>query len=141
MAASESIDPYAGGAAVPKPREPQECSQVTPAAPLHLRVDWVPRQRAAVIRVSGVLDALTVPRFATLVDSRLRGMVGRLVLDLSDVEFLATAGLEVLAHAALQAEHRGVELSVIAGDSRSVLRAITVSGLADRLPVRRTDGF
>lgn len=137
MATTESAYSRTGGAEVPRPREPFESTQVNPAAPLHLRVDWQPRQRTAVINVFGVLDALTVPRFATLVESRLRGTVRNLVLDLSEVQFLATAGLEVLARAALRAEHRGIELSVVTGESRSVKRAITVSGLSRRLRVRR----
>jgi anti-sigma B factor antagonist len=55
------------------------------------------------------------------------------VIDLTDVQFLASAGLSVLIEAERAANDTGQSLRVIAGEHRSVARSLAASGLADHL--------
>jgi anti-sigma B factor antagonist len=77
---------------------------------------------------------LTAPAFAAGVSQQLGagdGALETLVLDLSGVTFLGSAGLAVLADAHNSASQRDVVLQVVAS-SRMVLRPLQVTGL-DRL--------
>ncbi|MEV4151044.1 STAS domain-containing protein [Amycolatopsis sp. NPDC049691] len=112
---------------VPRPRNPA----------LRLRTTW-PAPHAVLITASGALDTATAPDLATLLSDRLRAVPARLVLDLSEVDFLGVAGVRVLLHAALQAEQNGTELLVIAGESPMVRRALEVTGARGRLAVATT---
>ena len=80
-----------------------------------------------VLHVVGELDTLTAP----LLQVRLleqQAQVGHVVLDLSDVTFLGSAGLAVLVGAKDDAENRGCQLQVVPG-SRIVKRALEATGL------------
>lgn len=120
---------------LPRPRRPVESLSERPSRPLRLSVEWLPAARTAVISVHGEVDLLTAPQLAELVHDRLRGTVRLLVVDLSAVGFLGSAGLEVLVHAHLDATHRGITLAIVTGTSRPVLRALTAVGLDHRLPL------
>ncbi len=80
-----------------------------------------------VLHVVGELDTLTAP----LLQVRLleqQAQVGHVVLDLSDVTFLGSAGLAVLVGAKDDADSRGCQLQVVPG-SRIVKRALEATGL------------
>jgi anti-sigma B factor antagonist len=80
-----------------------------------------------VLHVVGELDTLTAP----LLQVRLleqQAQVGHVVLDLSDVTFLGSAGLAVLVGAKDDADRRGCRLQVVPG-SRIVKRALEATGL------------
>ncbi len=80
-----------------------------------------------VLHVVGELDTLTSP----LLQVRLleqQAQVSHLVLDLTDVTFLGSAGLAVLVGARDDAESRGCQLLVVPG-SRIVRRALEATGL------------
>jgi len=80
-----------------------------------------------VLHVVGELDTLTAP----LLQVRLleqQSQVGHLVLDLSDVTFLGSAGLAVLVGAKDDADNQGCQLLVVPG-SRIVKRALEATGL------------
>ncbi|MGW5720312.1 STAS domain-containing protein [Amycolatopsis sp. NPDC003865] len=109
---------------VPRPR--------TPA--LRLRTAW-PAPHAVLITARGDLDTATAPDLATLLSDRLRAVPERLVLDLSEVDFLGVAGIRVLLHAALQAEQSGTELLVDTGTRPTVRRALEVTGAGRRLAI------
>lgn len=80
-----------------------------------------------VLHVVGELDTLTAPLLQVrLLDQQ--AQVGHLVLDLSDVTFLGSAGLAVLVGAKDDAENRGCRLVVVPG-SRIVKRALEATGL------------
>ena len=53
----------------------------------------------ALIRLEGELDALTAPTFAQEVDRAAEGEVDRLVLDMTDLTYLSSAGLRALVFA------------------------------------------
>lgn len=90
-----------------------------------------------VVHVSGDVDMLTAPAFADHVRRQLAGDGGSpkcLVIDLTDVTFLGSAGLAVLAEAHNLAAARSVELRVVA-PTRLVLRPLQVTGLDKLLTV------
>jgi anti-anti-sigma factor len=100
--------------------------ETSPHPGLHLRTTW-PEPRTARITARGELDAATAPTFAELVTTRLRSAPARLILDLSKVDFIGTAGLSVLAGARLRAEHTGTELVLVPGET--VRRALEATGM------------
>lgn len=107
---------------LPRPRNPS----------LRLRTTW-PAPHAVLITVRGDLDAATAGDLAALVADRLWATPQRLALDLSEVDFLGVAGVRVLLHAALQAEHNGTDLRVITGKNPMVRRALQVTEADRRL--------
>jgi RNA polymerase sigma-B factor len=88
-----------------------------------------------VLRVSGEVDMVAAPELTEHVQQHFRaGSADRtLVFDLTDVTFLASAGLAVLAEAANLAAERGTTIRVVA-PSRSVTRPLEVAGLDRVLP-------
>jgi anti-sigma B factor antagonist len=91
----------------------------------------------AVVHVTGDVDMLTAPAFATGVRQQLGaadGAVETLVLDLSGVTFLGSAGLAVLADAHNSASEHDVALRIVAS-SRMVLRPLQVTGLDGLLTI------
>ena len=68
-----------------------------PAAELAVTLDW--RGPAAVLGVAGEIDLLSAPEFADVVDAVLAREPETLVVDLREVTFFCSAGLQVLAAA------------------------------------------
>ena len=82
---------------------------------------------ARVVHVVGEIDTLTAPVLRAQLDEHLP-IVPLLVLDLSDVTFLGSAGLAVLVAAKDSADARGHTLRLVCG-SRIVTRALEATGL------------
>jgi anti-sigma B factor antagonist len=82
------------------------------------------------VTATGEVDALTAPTFRVVLDSQLQRRPPELVIDLSGVRFLGSAGLTVLVEAHQEANDRGVALRLIA-TTRAVVGALTVTGLID----------
>ena len=82
---------------------------------------------ATVVHVVGEIDTLTAPVLRAQLDEHLP-TVPLLVLDLSDVTFLGSAGLAVLVAAKDAADARGNTLRLVCG-SRIVTRALEATGL------------
>jgi anti-sigma B factor antagonist len=82
---------------------------------------------ATVVHVVGEIDTLTAPVLRAQLDEHLL-IVPLLVLDLSDVTFLGSAGLAVLVAAKDAADARGNKLRLVCG-SRIVTRALEATGL------------
>lgn len=80
-----------------------------------------------VLHVVGELDTLTAPLLQAQLGEQL-AEVDRLVLDLTDVTFLGSAGLAVLVGAKDDADGRGARLLLVPG-SRIVRRALEATGL------------
>lgn len=85
-----------------------------------------------VVAITGVIDMLTAPDVHVAVRDVLAGEPAAVLIDLTGVEFLASAGLEVLVNA-----HRlagsGTRLAVVA-DSRP----IQITGVDDYVPLYAT---
>jgi anti-sigma B factor antagonist len=84
---------------------------------------------ATVVHVVGEIDTLTAPVLRAQLDEHLP-VVPLLVLDLSDVTFLGSAGLAVLVETQKSARSRDVGLRLIA-TTRAVTRPLEVTGLID----------
>ncbi|WP_158548665.1 STAS domain-containing protein [Blastococcus sp. TF02A-26] len=80
------------------------------------------------ITAVGEIDCSTAPRLATCLDSVLAAAPAEVVVDLSQVTFLDSAGLHTLVTAHGRATGLGVRLRVLVA-TRAVLRPIQVTGL------------
>lgn len=81
---------------------------------------------ARVVRVRGEVDTLTAPLLRDQLDAQAASAL--LVLDLSAVSFLGSAGLAALVAAKDTAGRRGHRLRLVCG-SRTVTRALQATGL------------
>ncbi|HLU56968.1 MAG TPA: STAS domain-containing protein [Pseudonocardia sp.] len=88
-----------------------------------------PRPGAVVLTVRGEIDTLTAPEFTAATDELLTSSGEILVMDLTDVRFLASSGLAVLISAAHRAEDRGTRLRLVV-TSRAVRRPLEITGTA-----------
>ncbi|HJT02599.1 MAG TPA: STAS domain-containing protein [Pseudonocardiaceae bacterium] len=86
---------------------------------------------AVVVRVTGELDTLTAPAVdAQLTDLRADlAESAALVLDLSDLTFMSSAGLALLVTHHERCAEQGNRLVVVAGHNRTVLRPMRITGL------------
>ena len=78
---------------------------------------------------TGEIDSLTAPVLCSALLSCLTPGVTRVVLDLTAVTFLNSAGLVVVAQAHEHARARGISLT-LRGGRPIVLRALTIAGFA-----------
>ncbi len=84
-----------------------------------------------VLRVTGELDTVTAPVLEaqlTAVQADLAAPAP-LVLDLSDLSFMSSAGLIVLVTHHERCTEQGNRLWVVTGDNRRVLRPLLITGL------------
>jgi anti-sigma B factor antagonist len=89
---------------------------------------------AVTVTATGEVDTLTAPAFRSALDTALQRRPPELVIDLSGIRFLGSAGLTVLVEAHEAAHDRDVELRLIA-TTRAVTGALTVTGLIDLFTV------
>jgi anti-sigma B factor antagonist len=89
---------------------------------------------AAIVTAVGEVDLATAGELAAAVRAALDSRPGTVVIDLTEVQFLDSSGLAVLAEAELTATETGQLLRVVVGDRHPVVfRALTTSGIALRL--------
>jgi anti-sigma B factor antagonist len=84
--------------------------------------------------VVGEVDMFTASLLRSSIRSQFEGQLRELVLDLSAVEFLGSAGLVALVDAQKLARDRSVGLRLIAA-TRAVIRPLRVTGLIDLFTV------
>jgi anti-sigma B factor antagonist len=82
------------------------------------------------VTVVGEVDTFTAPVLRSTLDSQLEQQPAELVIDLSGVQFLGSAGLAVLVETQKSARTREVSLRLIA-TTRAVTRPLEVTGLID----------
>lgn len=92
--------------------------------------------RTMVTSVSGVLDMLTSPQLEASITASMDKRPTALIIDLSDVDFLASAGMGVLVAARDQAS--GTTGFAVVADGPATSRPLTLVGLADVLGVYPT---
>jgi anti-sigma B factor antagonist len=85
---------------------------------------------AVTVTVVGEVDTFTAPVLRSSLDAQLEQQPQELVIDLSGVQFLGSAGLAVLVETQKSARARGVELRLVA-TTRAVTRPLEVTGLID----------
>ncbi|MGI8312257.1 STAS domain-containing protein [Saccharopolyspora hattusasensis] len=83
-----------------------------------------------VIQAGGDLDCRTAARLHELLAARLSSMVDTVVLDLSGLNFIGVAGLELLLHAHRQADSRGVDLRLVTS-AHCLQRALIAAELTE----------
>ena len=88
---------------------------------------------AAVVHVAGELDLVTTPALRDAIADALSSPPPLVVLDLTDVDFLASAGLSELIAAGERAQGR-TTLRIVAAN-RSTLRPLSMTGLDSMLAV------
>lgn len=95
------------------------------------------QNQPSVVAISGRLDALTAPDRERELKQLLEGGATRLVLDLTALEYISSAGLRVLLTVlkAVQANHGQM---VLAGASANVASVFKMSGLDTVLPRKTT---
>ncbi|SFW84153.1 STAS domain-containing protein [Amycolatopsis australiensis] len=103
---------------LPAPRAPAD-------EPLRSQVRWKSPD-AIVVEVAGDVDLATAAELEAALCEHVRARPRALRVDLGDVTFLGTAGLQALRRAHLLAERSGVHLVFDAGESRAVTRALEV---------------
>jgi anti-sigma B factor antagonist len=89
---------------------------------------WV--DRVAVVSASGDLDMLTAPALRDAIAAALEKDPTALIVDLSAVEFLGSAGMQVLMESHNQAGTSGVQFAVVA-DGPATSRPLKITGIAD----------
>ena len=98
------------------------------------RITLYPERDCVRVAPVGELDVATAPEVEVrLRDLREAGFV-RIVLDLRELEFLGSAGLQLLVQEHELARRDGHEFALIAG-APAVQRAIELCGLLDHLPL------
>jgi anti-sigma B factor antagonist len=88
-----------------------------------------PHPDTVVLEVRGEIDTLTAPAFTAAAEELLTAPGEVLVMDLTEVRFLASSGLAVLISAAHRAEERGIRLRLVV-TSRAVRRPLEITGTA-----------
>jgi anti-sigma B factor antagonist len=97
------------------------------------------QEGVAVIALSGEVDVYTSPRLKQeMVDLLNKGTV-RLVVDLSNVEYLDSTGLGVLIGGLKRAREREGDLRLIC-DNLRILRIFEITGLTKIFDIYRTEG-
>jgi anti-sigma B factor antagonist len=89
---------------------------------------------AVTVTAAGEVDTFTAPLFRSVVDTHLRRQPPELVIDLSAVQFLGSAGLAVLVETHRSARDRDVGLRLIT-TTGAVSRALAVTGLIELFTV------
>lgn len=87
-----------------------------------------------VVHVDGELDILTVPKLAARLNGVIRASAADVVLDLRDVRFMDSAGLQLLLTTRRRLLHVSRNLSVVC-DEGPVRQVIELARLADALRV------
>jgi anti-sigma B factor antagonist len=87
---------------------------------------------AAVLRVGGELDLLTVPDLQARVYEAIAATSGAVVADLTEVQFLSSSGLTLLLGLQSDLAARDRPLRLVVGGSKAVSRPLLITGL-DRL--------
>ena len=86
---------------------------------------------AAVLRIGGELDLLTVPGLQTRLHDAVAATSGAVIADLTEVRFLSSSGLPCCS-ACSRPGRAGRPLRLVVGGSKAVSRPLLITGL-DRL--------
>ena len=92
---------------------------------------------AVMIRIRGALDEDSAPQLRSALSTWAHRRFPVLVLDLSEVDFLDSAGLSVLADIHVRTVRESTTLRIATGDNRIVRRALAGSGLDHALNMCR----
>ncbi|MGV0718784.1 STAS domain-containing protein [Mycolicibacterium sp. XJ662] len=91
----------------------------------------------AVVAASGDLDMLTAPQLKGAVEAALAKDPAGLIVDLTQVDFLGSAGMQVLMEAHNQVEGTEMRFAVVA-DGPATSRPLKITGIADLIAMYST---
>jgi anti-anti-sigma factor len=91
----------------------------------------------SILAVAGELDIFTAPRLAVAIDDGIAAVTTAIIVDLSELEFLASAGMSVLLDGYNSAKRSGKRLIVVA-DGPTTSRPMKLMGLDQELVLRAT---
>lgn len=91
-----------------------------------------------IITPVGELDIATVPQFRAALARREEASTERLLVDLSQVSFIDSAGLAAVITAHERARHQRRTLALVVPDGSEVAVALSLAGLRAKLPVFAT---
>jgi anti-sigma B factor antagonist len=106
-----------------------------PLEPTAFEVGRYQTGEAVVLAVSGEVDMLSAPQLAEAIHTALEARPAALIVDLSKVEFLASAGMTVLVSA--HAEAPPTQFVVVA-DGAATSRPIKLMGIDRVMPLYST---
>ncbi|GAA1865495.1 STAS domain-containing protein [Pseudonocardia ailaonensis] len=112
------------------------CTDTDDSGSLTTQVEHHPH--AVVVRVAGEIDHATVGRLTAATDAAGPGTL--LVLDLTAVRFLGSVGLAALITVRDRMRAGGTDVRLVAGDNRTVLRPLELTGLLPEFTVTRELG-
>ncbi len=92
---------------------------------------------ALVVGITGRMDAVTAPEFDTQCQTWMENNETRIVVDLSGLEYISSAGLRSILAAAKQIKRTGGEL-IFTGLSGMVEEVFTVSGFSAMFKIFKT---
>lgn len=107
----------------------QQTDNIATATGCDITEEWF--DRTAVIAVSGALDMLTSPQLDAAISTSLQKSPSALIVDLSDVDFLASSGMGVLVAARDKVNGR-IKFGVVA-NGPATSRPLKLVGLADMI--------
>jgi anti-anti-sigma factor len=93
--------------------------------------------QATVLAVSGDLDSLTAPALTEAIGTTLAGQATSLIVDLSELDFLASAGMTVLVQGQEAATKNSKRFCVVA-NGPTTSRPMELVGLNTLLNLHRT---
>lgn len=105
---------------------------IEPAPPRKLEFEERVLEGRHTLLVRGELDLASVPDLDAAVDALCSAGIGDLCLDLTDLEFMDSAGLRSLLSAKEKCEQRGRAFSVITGPG-AVQRVLDLTGASEVL--------
>jgi len=106
---------------------------------MNLRVETQhPRDGIAVIKLAGEVDVYTSPRVKQEIVNLLNSDTTRMVVDLTEVEYLDSTGLGVLIGGLKRARERDGDLKLICDNVR-ILRIFEITGLTKIFDIYRSE--
>lgn len=102
--------PVRRGTTLPAPRS--SATNPDPESVLGARV-VSPTAHTAIISLNGEIDLSTVPRLRSLVHQNAPRAIDLLIIDLSEIQFCDSAGLELLDECATRSAARGTDFRVV----------------------------
>jgi anti-sigma B factor antagonist len=116
----------------------QRATDIAAATPTatscHIEEEWV--GRVVVVSATGVVDMLTAPQLDQAMRSALDKKPAGLVVDFTDVEFLASAGMGVLV--AIHDELTSDTRFCVVADGPATSRPLKLVGIADLIKMYAT---
>jgi anti-sigma B factor antagonist len=102
-----------------------------------LSIETTTTDGVGIVSARGEVDLSTADSLRTAIEDTLAAGHARVVVDLTDVEFIDSAGLGVLANSHKNAENTGTAFVVVT-DRQAVLRPLEITKLVNVLNVHPT---